>query len=96
MTQTTDPNLYSTLNNLTDYKEYAFGIPTVTPIISGAAWSPQVIDPVDGDPVQYSTSNGTFISYKKFSLKVVMSVTNDSAAYIYPQINDIRAIALQK
>lgn len=96
MTQTTDPNLYSARNDFSDFKEYAFAMPTVSPTVTGAAWSPQVNDPVDGDPVQYSTSNGTFVGFKKFSVKVVLSVDVDDEAYNYPVLNDIRAIALQK
>lgn len=96
MPQTTDPSSYSATNNLEDYKEYEFDLPTAFSGIAGTAWCPQIVDPIDGDPVQYVTDNGTFIGFKKFSIKLVLAVNDPNRAFIYPRINDCRALALQK
>ena len=95
MTQRTDASIYSDPKNPEDYREFEFDLPSAPPV-SGAAYIPRVVDPVDGDPVQYSNSNGTFIGYKKFSVKVVMAVATEEDAYNYPRLSDVRAIALQK
>lgn len=95
MTQTTDANLFSDPKNAEDYREYQFDLPETAPV-AGAAYSPYVDDPVDGDPVRYETENGLFIGFKKFAIKLVMAVDNDTDAFNYPRINDLRAIALQR
>lgn len=95
MIQSTNPDYYSTMNDQTDFIEYEYVLPN-TPPVAGAAYSPLIIDIVDGDPVQYITSNGTFVDFQQYSLKVVCSVTNDATAYVYPILNDLRSIALQK
>lgn len=94
LNQVTDSSTYSATNNLEDYKEYEFDIPTALGI-TGTAWRPLILDPIDGDPVQYVTDNGVFVGFKKFSIKLVLAVTDESRAYIYPRINDCRALALQ-
>ena len=95
LTQVTSASLYSDPKNPEDYREYEFRIPNTAPV-SGAAYSPLVVDTINGDPTQYITNNGTFIGFKKYSIKVVLSVDTDDDSYLYPRINDIRAIALQK
>jgi hypothetical protein len=55
-----------------------------------------VSNPIDGDPLQYTTSLGTFIGFKKYAVKIVLTVDDIKTAYIYPRLNDVRAIALQK
>lgn len=95
MTQVTDASIYSDPKNPEDYREYEFDLPAAPPV-AGAAYVPHIVDPIDGDPVQYSTSLGAFIGYKKYSVKVVMAVQTDEDAYNYPRLSDIRAIALQK
>lgn len=95
MTQVTDPSIFSDPKNPEDYREYEFDLPSAPPV-AGAAFVPHIVDPIDGDPVQYSTSLGAFIGYKKYSVKVVMAVQTDEDAYNYPRLSDIRAIALQK
>lgn len=93
--QVTEPTLFSDPKNVDDYREYEFDIPNAPPV-PGAAWSPLITDPLYGDPIQYIGPNGTYIGFKKFSIKVVMAVQNDSDAYLYPRLSDVRAIALQK
>jgi len=88
MTQVTDANLYSDPKNVEDYREFEFDMPSVAPV-AGAAWVPA------GLPVQYIGPNGTYVGYKKFSIKVVMAVATDDDAYNYPRLSDVRAIALQ-
>jgi hypothetical protein len=95
MSQTTDASIFSDPKDDEDYREYEFDMPAVE-AEAGAAYSPLVIDPIDGDPVRYSTSNGVFIGYKKYAIKVVMAVQTDEDAYNYPRLSDVRAIALQK
>ena len=95
MTQVTDASIFSDPKNPEDYREYEFDLPAVAPV-TGAAYVPHIVDPIDGDPVQYNTSLGAFIGYKKYSVKVVMAVQTDEDAYNYPRLSDIRAIALQK
>lgn len=94
--QITDPSIYSVTNNLNDYREYQFAVPNVAPTITGAAWSPLIVDTTDGDPLQYTTSLGTFTGFKKFAVKIVLAVSDIETAYIYPRLNDVRALALQK
>jgi hypothetical protein len=96
LTQITDGSVFSTTNKFDDYREYEFRVPNVSPTVSGAAWSPLIVNPIDGDPLQYTTSLGTFIGFKQFAIKVVLAVQDETTAYNYPRLNDIRAIALQK
>lgn len=96
LTQDTDPSVYSVTNNLNDYREYQFSVPNVAPTVAGAAWSPLVDNPVDGDPLRYTTPLGTFIGFKKFAVKVVLAVSDIEQAYIYPRLNDVRALAIMK
>ena len=95
MTQVTESTLYSDPKNQEDYREYEFDMPNVAPV-TGAAYSPLVVDPVDGDPVQYTGPDGVYIGYKKYAIKVVMGVQTDEDAYNYPRLSDVRGIALQK
>lgn len=96
LNQITDSSVYSATNNFDDYREYQFAVPNVTPTVSGAAWSPLIVDPIDGDPLQYTTTLGTFVGFKQFAIKIVLGVQDDTTAYNYPRLNDVRAIALQK
>lgn len=95
MTQVTESTLYSDPKNVEDYREYEFDMPH-TPPVAGAAYSPLVVDTTFGDPLQYQSSNGIFIGFKKYAIKVVMAVQTDEDAYNYPRLSDVRAIALQK
>lgn len=95
MVQTTDSSIFSDPKNPEDYREYEFDMPSVE-ASAGSAYSPLVDDPIDGDPVRYSSDNGVFIGFKKYSIKVVMAVQSDEDAYNYPRLSDVRAIALQK
>jgi hypothetical protein len=74
------------------YGEYEFDLPSVEQS-TGAAWCPNL----GVDNVQYrNAAGGVFVGYKKFSIKVVMSVATDEDAYNYPRLSDVRGIALQK
>jgi hypothetical protein len=95
LVQVTDASVYSVTNNLNDYREYQFAVPNTSPTIPGAAWRPPSANTPDGLPLQYSTSLGTFIGFKQFAVKIVLAIQDDSTAYIYPRLNDVRAIALQ-
>lgn len=95
MTQTTDASIFSDPKDTEDYREYEFDMPN-TPAEVGAAYSPLVVDPLDGDPVRYESTNGSFIGFKKYAIKIVMAVQTDDDAYLYPRLSDVRAIALQK
>lgn len=91
MNQITDAGLFSDPKNVEDYREYEFDLPSIE-VVPGAAYCPN-----NGvDNVQYNSSAGTFIGYKKFSIKVVMAVATDEDAYNYPRLSDVRGIALQK
>lgn len=73
-------NMYSSLSNRDDFKEYEYGIPTS--YLTG----PQ-------GQVQYTNSNGTtFTGFKYFSVKVGLTATNSA---IVPRVADLRTLALQ-
>lgn len=95
MTQITESTLFSDPKNQEDYREYEFDMPN-TPPVAGAAYSPLIVDPIDGDPIEYTGPNGVYIGFKKYAIKVVMGVQTDEDAYNYPRLSDVRAIALQK
>lgn len=95
LTQVTDASLYSDPKNAEDYREFEFDVPVAAPV-AGAAYSPFVVDLVDGDPLQYESVDGKFVGFKKFAVKIVLCVDDDVNAYNYPRINDIRCICLQK
>jgi hypothetical protein len=94
--QVTDSSVYSVTNNFQDFREYQFAVPNVAPTVPGAAWCPLIVDPINGDPLQYTTTLGTFVGFKQFAIKIVIGVTDDSTTYNYPRLNDVRALALQK
>lgn len=95
MKQVTESTVHSDPKNAEDYREFEFDMP-VAPPVAGAAYSPNVVDPVYGDPVQYTGPDGIYVGFKKYAIKVVMAVRTDDDAYDYPRLNDVRAIALQK
>jgi len=90
MKQVTEPTLYSDPKNVEDYREYEFDMPALPPV-TGAAYTAD-----SSTPVQYVTSNGIFVGFKQYAIKVVMTVQSDDDAYNYPRLSDVRAIALQK
>lgn len=93
LTQATPASVFSDPKNTEDYRDFEFDLPH-TEGVAGTAWSPLVTDPINGDPVQYVTANGTFIDFKKFSVKIVLAVDDDDTAFVYPRLNDVRALAL--
>lgn len=90
MTQVTDSSLFSDPKNVEDYREFEFDMPTAQQQ-AGTAWVPSALD-----PVKYIGPDGTYVGYKKYSIKVVMAVASDDDAHNYPRLSDVRAIALQK
>ena len=81
MTQDTGSEVYSSSENIEDFKEYEFSIPT---------------DKQTGhnDTVEYTNSEGvTFAGFKNFKIKIVFTGTNTS---LPPKVRDLRVIALQR
>ncbi len=95
MKQVTESTMFSDPKDVEDYREFEFDMPNLPPV-PGAAYSPLVVDTMNGDPVQYEGPDGVYIGFKKYSIKVVMTVNSDQDAYNYPRLSDVRAIALQK
>lgn len=92
LVQTSNIGVYSDPKNTEDYREYAYTFDTATPSMNGIAWQPLV----DGVPqtVQYQNSNGLFIGYKSFAIKIILAVDGTNTNLV-PLLNDIRALALQ-
>ena len=80
MTQTTNENTYSKLENDDDFNEYEFNVPTAK--LTGT----------NGE-VEYTNSQGVlFTGYKKFQMKIVLL---SAASRLYPRVTNVRGIALQ-
>lgn len=92
MTQVTPPSVVSDPKDTEDYREYEFDMPK-TVQSEGTAYVPA--SPLDA-PLQYETSNGAFFGFKKYAIKVIMTVASDDDAVNYPRLSDVRAIALQR
>jgi hypothetical protein len=80
MSQNTVSTVYSSNENIDDFIDYEFNIPSGQ--LSGS-----------GGVVQYTNSqNITFSGFKKFKIKVALLTSDPSNP---PRIRDFRAIALQ-
>lgn len=78
--------------NRDDFREYVFDMPTTAPTnpTSRLAYKNG-----SGVVTYRSTSGATHLTYKKYSIKVVLGVSDREAACNPPLITDVRAIALQ-
>jgi hypothetical protein len=82
--------LYSSPIDVTDYREFQYGLPTSVLASVGSKTTAYLNNGI----VQYARSDGALIvGYKTFCFKVVL--LSDSTAKV-PRMSDIRAIALQK
>jgi hypothetical protein len=80
-------NLFSNPTDTKDYREFEFEIPT-----SAAFTNSAFRDPSTGI-VEYENNDGSrFLSFKKYSIKIVLLSSNKIRV---PRINNIRGIALQ-
>jgi len=84
LSQVTPENIYSDPKDQTDYREYEFEIPAEYKNSDG-------IFTYTGTGDQ----SGTFIRYKKYSIKIVMTTVEDYE-FNPPKVTDLRVIALQK
>lgn len=78
--------------NRDDFREYTFDIPSTAP---ASPTSRQAFKNGSGVITYRSTSGATHTTYKKYSIKVVLGVTDREAACNPPLLTDVRAIALQ-
>ena len=79
LTQSTSSTIISDSENLDDFKEYEYSIPTAS--LTGAS-----------DEVQYTSGAVTYTGFKLFKIKVVLLSTSTTRV---PRIKDFRAIAIQ-
>ena len=80
-------NVYSSLGNRNDFKEYTYGFATS-----------QLTGPIG--EVQYTSNGTTYTGYKYFAIKIVLtSEVNTGTGLIntavVPRVADLRCIALQ-
>ena len=79
LTQSTSSTIVSDSENLNDFKEYEYAIPTAS--LTGAS-----------DEVQYTSGVVTYTGFKTFKIKIVLLSTSTTRV---PRIKDFRAIAIQ-
>ncbi len=79
LTQSTSSTIISDSENLDDFKEYEYAIPTAN--LTGAS-----------DEVQYTSGNVTYTGFKIFKIKIVLLSTSTTRI---PRIKDFRTIAIQ-
>jgi hypothetical protein len=71
--------------NMYDYREYDFGLGTVSKLAGQGAWS-------NAGTINYiDSSNAIYKDFKFFAIKIVMLASSHN---IVPRINDLRALAL--
>lgn len=92
LVQTSGVGVYSDPKDTEDYREYSYTFGNISPSLSGIAWQP--LNAGTPQAVQYQNSNGLFVNFKAFAIKVVLAVTGTNTNLV-PRLNDIRAIAMQ-
>ena len=76
-----DDNVFSSLVNEQDYKEFQFKFPASS--LTGV-----------NQEVQYTNADGSvYTGYKHFAIKIVLTSSNGA---VVPKVGDLRVIALQK
>ena len=96
LTQITAANVYSTGFDGQDVKEYEFGFAanTVGTNYNTSGNTHAFLNTDDNEVVSYYGKDGAFYrTYKTFSIKIVMTA---SGTELIPNVDDIRAIAVQK
>jgi hypothetical protein len=101
MNQATSAAFFCDPKNVEDFREYEFQMPTVDPASSNnitTAWDPPLNNPSILRYVSTTPLGNTapFFGFKKYAIKVVMTVTDPTQAHIYPKLSNIRGIATQR
>lgn len=90
LVQNSNIGVYSDPKDTEDYREYSYTFGNVTPSMNGIAWQP--LNAGVPQIVQYQNSNGLFVGYKAYALKVILAVDGTNTNLV-PLLNDIRSIA---